>query len=187
MKKIPSTNFWTRWQTITLGTGLKTADDFRQALEENGCHVSDEASRILEHPMFSVSDTKTEMDLYILTIDELAFGSYIIPRLWSAYWEAKQRNGFQLCPPEVAPQLLLQCPEVIHCSSGDPMTDYWETIHIAMEQITLEYEFNRVITARSDEIFSLRYDYRRKTRALSSYGGGLLGKHRRLVFTKLRT
>ncbi|MEK7086815.1 MAG: hypothetical protein AAB935_00975, partial [Patescibacteria group bacterium] len=38
------------WKTIRLGTGLKTADDFRNALKASGNQISDWAKDILGHP-----------------------------------------------------------------------------------------------------------------------------------------
>lgn len=95
------------WKTIELGTGLKTADDFRGALNAGGYKVGPWGNDLLERPEFKVSSSAARLDLVAVTVQELglphdAFRSDI-------YARAKE-FGLELCPPEVGPQLRLQYP-----------------------------------------------------------------------------
>lgn len=92
-------------KTIKLGTGLKTADDFRRALRDGGFRLSDWASDILGKPAFKVAGEETEIDLVKVTVAELGFRKGA--RLDQIYDRAK-KLGLELCQPEVGPQLRLQ-------------------------------------------------------------------------------
>lgn len=112
------------WRTIKLGTpGLKTAEDFRRAIKDNGMKIGDWANDILGQPGFTVADEETEIDLVCLTVAELGFKDGA--RRDKIYTEA-QKFGLQLCPAEVGPQLRLQYKDQ---SSG-------EWIFVAMDPIT---------------------------------------------------
>lgn len=93
------------WKTIKLGTGLKTADDFRRSLREGGFNLSDWASDILGKSAFTVAIEETEVDLIKVTVAELGFKKEA--RRNQIYERAKE-FGLELCPPEVGPQLRLQ-------------------------------------------------------------------------------
>ena len=93
------------WKTIKLGTGLKTANDFRKALKDNGFKLSNWADDILRKPSFAAATEETEVDLVKTTVAELGFKSGA--RRGQIYERAKEL-GFALCPPEVGPQLRLQ-------------------------------------------------------------------------------
>ncbi len=93
------------WKTIRLGTGLKTADDFRTALKKAGMKVSDWGNEILGNPTFTTSETEVELDLVILSVAHLGFkggaaGQHIVAMALE--------QGIELCPAEVGPQLRLQ-------------------------------------------------------------------------------
>jgi len=117
------------WKTIKLGTGLKTAEDFRCFLRVGGFRLSDWASDILGKPAFKVADEETEIDLVMVTVGELGFKKGA--RRDQIYERAKEL-GLELCPAEVGPQLRLQyqdqpdgewiivAMEPIIASGGDP-------------------------------------------------------------------
>lgn len=93
------------FKTIKLGTGLKTTDDFRQALKKSGMDLSDWASDLLSQLAFKVSDKPIEVDLVTLTVVELG-----LERM-ASYSDICKRGvelGYDLCKPEYGPQLRLQ-------------------------------------------------------------------------------
>ena len=93
------------WKTINLGTGLKTAEDFRRALRDGEFRLSDWASDILGKTAFTSATEESEVDLVKITVAELGFRKGA--RRDQIYERAKQL-GLELCPPEVGPQLRLQ-------------------------------------------------------------------------------
>ena len=93
------------WKTIKLGTGFRTADDFRKALKGNGFNIGDWANDILGKPAFMVATEETEVDLVKVTVAELGFKKGA--RRDQIYERAKEL-GLELCSPEVGPQLRLQ-------------------------------------------------------------------------------
>lgn len=93
------------WKTIKLGTGLKTAEDFRRALHDGGFGLTDWASDILGKPAFVAATEETEIDLVRVMVAELGFKEGA--RCDQIYERAKEL-GLELCPPEVGPQLRLQ-------------------------------------------------------------------------------
>jgi hypothetical protein len=93
------------WKTIKLGTGLKTADDFRRAFKAGGYNISSWANNILTKPAFKASETKTKIDLIKTTVRELGFKDGATYKDICA--KAKE-FGLDLCPAEVGPQLRLQ-------------------------------------------------------------------------------
>jgi len=93
------------WKTIKLGTGLKTADDFRKAIKNGGMKISNWADDILGKSGFTVITGETEVDLIKVTVAELGFKEGA--RRDQIYERAKEL-GLELCPPEVGPQLRMQ-------------------------------------------------------------------------------
>ncbi|KKU77499.1 MAG: hypothetical protein UY12_C0031G0007 [Parcubacteria group bacterium GW2011_GWA2_47_8b] len=112
------------WRTLKLGTGLQTADNFRQDLKKSGNKISDWANDILGRPAFKAASEETEVDLYILTTAELT-GEKDGGTTAEVFAGAK-RLGFEKCPAEVGPQLRIQYPD-------QPMN---ERLLIGMEPIT---------------------------------------------------
>lgn len=92
------------WRTIKLGTGLKTADDFRKALKKVG-GIGDWADDILGKPAFTASDTESKVELVVRSVEELGFKDGATRE--EIYNRAKE-IGLDLCPAEVGPQLRLQ-------------------------------------------------------------------------------
>jgi len=110
------------WKTIKLGTGLKTAEDFRHALRYYGFNLSGWASDILRNPAFTVAPEETEVDLVKVTVGELGFKK---GALRNQIYERAKDLGLELCPPEVGPRLRLQYK--------DQLNDEW--ILVTMEPI----------------------------------------------------
>jgi len=93
------------WKTIKLGTGLKTADDFRKALKQSGCKIGDWGNDILGKPAFTVSETETEVNLVNISVAKLGFKNGATRK---DIYERAISLGLELCPNEVGPQLRLQ-------------------------------------------------------------------------------
>ena len=93
------------WKTIKLGAGPKTADEFRKALKDSGCRISDWANDILGKPAFTVATEETEVDLVVKSVAELGFKDGATR---ADIYRRAQELGLELCPPEVGPQLRLQ-------------------------------------------------------------------------------
>jgi hypothetical protein len=93
------------WKTIRIGT---FADSFalRNALDAAGCAVGDSAEEILARPDFTLSTTKTEVELVAVSAAELGFQTDTAS-LADIYARARQL-GFGLAAAEVGPQLRLQ-------------------------------------------------------------------------------
>lgn len=93
------------WKTITLGTGFKTADDFRRALKVGGYRINDWANDILDGPAFKAANQETEVNLVRVSVAELGFPNGATRQ---EIYNRAQKFGLDLCPPEVGPQLRLQ-------------------------------------------------------------------------------
>ena len=93
------------WKTITVGT---FADTFalRNALDAAGCSIGDLAGEILARPAFTLSVTKTNVELFAVSAAELGFETDTAS-LADIYGRAQQL-GFGLAAAEVGPQLRLQ-------------------------------------------------------------------------------
>ncbi|MDD4995027.1 MAG: hypothetical protein PHW53_00940 [Patescibacteria group bacterium] len=111
------------WKTIKLGTGLKTADDFCQALAAARVRVGSRARDIMNKPAFTAAIEETEVDLVAASVAELGFPE---GATWTEINKRAKERGLALCPAEVGPQLRLQYPD-------QPMG---ERRLIAMEPIT---------------------------------------------------
>lgn len=93
------------WKTIKLGTGLKTADDFRRALKQAGCKLGDWGNDVLGQRAFTASETETDADLVVVSVAELGFKDGATR---ADIYTRAQELGLSLCPAEVGPQLRLQ-------------------------------------------------------------------------------
>ena len=90
---------------IKLGTGQKDADGFRKALKTAKCGIGDWANDIIGKPAFTVATEEIEVDLVIVTVEELGFKD---GAKRSDIYKRAIELGLQLCPNEVGPQLRLQ-------------------------------------------------------------------------------
>ena len=103
--KIPVIPKFEVFKTIKLGTGLKSADDFRVALKDGGFRISRWASDILDMSAFTAVSQKTEVDLVVVSVAELGFKNGASR---SEIYKCAEELGLEICPPEVGPQLCLQ-------------------------------------------------------------------------------
>jgi len=93
------------WKTITTGT-FANSFALLNALDAAGCRIGGSAEEILARPAFTVSTTKTNVELFAVSAAELGFQTSTVP-LAEIYARARQ-SGFGLAAAEVAPQLRLQ-------------------------------------------------------------------------------
>lgn len=105
VQKVGQPMVWPIWKTIQLGTGLKTADDFRRALKDGGHRLGDRANDILGKPAFTAATEKTEVDLVNVSVAELGFKDDAHQQ---DIYQRAQELGLEICPAEVGPQLRLQ-------------------------------------------------------------------------------
>lgn len=93
------------WKIIKLGTGLKTANDFRRALQSAGHKIGEWGNDILVKPAFKVSTKETSIELVNVSVAELGFKDGATRK---DIYERAISLGLELCPNEVGPQLRLQ-------------------------------------------------------------------------------
>ena len=93
------------WKTITVGT-FANSFALRNALDAAGCGNGNSAEEILARPAFTLSATKTDVELFAVSAAELGFQTDTAS-LADIYARARQL-GFELAAAEVAPQLRLQ-------------------------------------------------------------------------------
>lgn len=110
------------WKTIKLGTGLKTADDFRSVLKRDGFRVGDWANDLLGRPAFKAESEEREVDLVRVSVAELGFPN---DATRADIYKRALEFGLELCPAEVGPQLRLRY-------SNQPMGEW---LLIGMEPI----------------------------------------------------
>jgi hypothetical protein len=93
------------WKTITVGT---FADSFAlsNALDAAGCGIGEQAEEILARPAFTLSATRTSVELFSVSAAELGFHTNTAS-LADIYARARQL-GYGLAAAEVGPQLRLQ-------------------------------------------------------------------------------
>lgn len=88
------------WKTIKLGV-CKTSGEYYKALESAGC---DFGSCYKEQPEFDCAQQETEVDLVIVTPDEL---DYVADYPYRVILAMAVRCGLQVCPFEVGYALVL--------------------------------------------------------------------------------
>ena len=93
------------WKTIAIGT-YRDSFALIGALDAAGCAVGGMAGQALARPAFTVSSTKTKVELFAVSAAELGFKTDTVT-LGEMYARAQQL-GFGLAPAEIAPQLRLQ-------------------------------------------------------------------------------
>lgn len=155
------------WKTVKLGTGLKTADDFRGAAELQGMKIVGFANDIIEKPTFSVSTNETEVELVNVSVAELGFTD---GATCEDFYARAKELGLGLCPPEVGPQLRLQYldqPE-------------YKWIAIAMDPITDSDGILRVFDMRLYEGVPL-------LNAVFGFPCNILGPRSRYIFLRFST
>ena len=93
------------WRKISVGT-FSNSFALRNALSAKGCAVGGLAGEILAPPAFTLSGTKTFIELFAVSAAELGFET-ATTSLGQIYTRARQL-GFELAAAEIAPQLRLQ-------------------------------------------------------------------------------
>lgn len=93
------------WKTITVGT-FANSSTLRNALDAAGCGIGDSAGEILARPAFTLSATRTNVELIAVSAAELGFQTDTAS-LADIYARAQQL-GFGLAAAEIAPQLRIQ-------------------------------------------------------------------------------
>ncbi|QIO37266.2 DUF1127 domain-containing protein [Bradyrhizobium sp. 1(2017)] len=93
------------WRKTTVGT-FPDSVALRNALNARGCGVGDLAGEIMARPAFTLSATKTDLELVTVSAAELGFQTEMVS-LGQIHARAQQL-GFGLAPAEIAPQLRLQ-------------------------------------------------------------------------------
>ncbi len=91
------------WKTVKLGA-YKTTDAYRKALETGKRRSGEWVTDFLGKPAFKCAGEETDVDLVVLSVDELGFKK---GALYSQICEKAQSIGLELCPPEVGPALRL--------------------------------------------------------------------------------
>lgn len=93
------------WKRVKLGTGMKSADQFREALCRADMEIGDWANKILGMPVFATVPQEVDIDLVNVSALELGFTSRTTRE--KIYARAIE-HGLEMCPAEVGPQLRLQ-------------------------------------------------------------------------------
>ena len=93
------------FKTIEIGT-YESVGDLRKALEKSGVKTAPWASCILDK--VKLSKSKKTLNLVVVSVRDLGFtkGTF-----YQDICDAAKKRGLGLCPAEVGPQLLLQCPD----------------------------------------------------------------------------
>jgi hypothetical protein len=110
------------WKTISVGT-YEGPRELREALDSARCRIGDLAKEAFNHTTFPISESRTTIDLVVLTVANLGFKAKDAP-LREIYARAA-KLGLELCPAEVGPQLRLQYTD-------QPAGEF---LHIAMQPV----------------------------------------------------
>ncbi len=125
------------WTTVKLGTGLKTPQDFHEAIIAAGFEDWFMNDIFKDDSDFTTSQVEQEVDLVIVSVKELGFKKQVSRR---EIYERALSLGLQLCPAEVAPQLVMQYPNIRQvndlCIGMEPFLNkhgWWSLFEIGME------------------------------------------------------
>lgn len=108
IEKPPFPRYFSTWKTVKIGTGPRTAAEFRDLLAVKGYHKEQYlVDKLLKKADFSDTATQeTELNLVCLSLTELGFrGKEVTNR--EILQRARELN-LTLCPAEVGPQLRIQ-------------------------------------------------------------------------------
>lgn len=151
------------WKTIKLGTGLRTANDFKIALNTAGCRLGWYGTdTILNSPTFTVSTSEIEVELVNVSIAQLKHSHSDYEwcedgdvRFDEIYERARSLN-LGICPAEVGPQLRLQYLDQPQKNDTDEeiagKADF--DLHIGMEPVIIN---NNPTQEREFGIFYLNH------------------------------
>lgn len=93
------------WKKITVGS-FSDLFALRNALNAVGCGIGDSAEEVLARPAFTLSATRSDVEIVAVSAAELGFRTETAS-LGQIYARAQQL-GFELAAAEIAPQLRLQ-------------------------------------------------------------------------------
>jgi hypothetical protein len=94
------------WKTIQLGT-VENKSALLAALEAAGCGIGNAAQDIFARPGFTLSRSKAELDLAVVSVVELGLSAEETSSLENIYSRAHEL-GLALAPADTGPQLRLQ-------------------------------------------------------------------------------
>lgn len=108
----PKNEFMLAWRSVALGTGLRTGQQFIEAMEREGFIVTKSAKIVLlevdpYNSKFLAGNIHKKIWLTMLTPRDLGFTK---PRSADDICTKALTLGFELCPIELGPQLRLQYP-----------------------------------------------------------------------------
>lgn len=99
------------WANISLGTGPKTGGNFIEAVKgSGGMPIQDMAKIMLNSPSFVVMPKETKLNLALATVKDLTGKESATIR---ELYDAIEKLGGKLCPPDVGPQIFLQRPDLL--------------------------------------------------------------------------
>lgn len=93
------------WQTIKIGTGVKSGKAFCSELEKKDFRIGDWARDVLKQKAFTIAAQEEDVDLVSLSVTDLGFKK---GARYDAICTRGLELGLELCPAEVGPQLRLQ-------------------------------------------------------------------------------
>lgn len=99
---------WKVWKTIKLGAGLRTADDFMEALTSFGCRIDYYVTGMLKKPEFTESVAVRETNIELVNVSAAELGWKEEKAIFGEICTRARENNLELCPAEVGPQLRLQ-------------------------------------------------------------------------------
>jgi len=128
------------FMTLNLGTGVKDADGFREALKKARCGIEEWADDIIGKRGLRVASEKTEVKLVAVSVAELGFA---MGATRADIFRRANQIGLALCSREVGPQMRLQYKNQ---PSGECLT-------IGMEPITDSEGNSAIYDIRCSEFF----------------------------------
>jgi hypothetical protein len=94
------------FRTIKVGNNLRTADDFRTALQQAGCRIGNWANDLMSRPGFTTADQEGDVELTVLTTRQLTGKEN--GGTTTEIFVGAARIGLEKCQPEDGPQLRQQ-------------------------------------------------------------------------------
>ncbi len=95
---------WTKFFTVTIGTGPRTLNEFKKAADENLCGVTSDAWAMFEAGKIPITNQKVRLNLVSLSLEELGLMRQNCFCEGDGLREGL-KHGLKACPAEVAYQL----------------------------------------------------------------------------------
>jgi hypothetical protein len=96
------------WKTISLGTGIKTLEDFQKILLYKPLKIQKSVYDIFLEPNFKVAPKKTELELVRVSLLDLGFNENLQGIQFDQVSYRAEELGLKPCPLEVGFQFILQ-------------------------------------------------------------------------------